>query len=107
MNEEDRRYLTEWGGDCWHDYQQAIGGRRCKKCGEWDLENRTFDTWEDFGWLVVALTERDLLWNFADYWVGRFPTYAPTNRFSSWLAHSPINRCQFICDFLREQEGKG
>jgi len=46
MNEEDRKFLTEWGGDCWHEFDWAVGGRRCKKCGEWDLENRTFDTWE-------------------------------------------------------------
>lgn len=104
--DEARKFLTEWGGECWHTpYIDAEG--KCYQCGERFCENfhqqRTFDNWEDFGWLVTRLADKGLLWEFADWWVNQFPD-APTSMFSSWLARSPAARCQLICDFLREQE---
>ena len=105
MNDEDRKFLTEWGGDCWHEFDWAVGGRRCKKCGEWDLENRTFDTWADFGWLwggFLVQSRYSIPHLMAWYGTKRQNNY-PAH---AWMLETPEDRCQLICDFLREQEGK-
>jgi len=104
MNDADRKYLTEWGGECWHD---AENDETCSKCGKsfrgyyFESVNRTFDTWEDFGWLWE---------NFCRKYYGRFICWICGKRHIAWIDweyKSPAERCQLICDFLREQEGKG
>lgn len=105
MNDEDRKFLTDWGGGCWHEFDWAVGGRRCKKCGEWDVENRTFDTWEDFGWLTECLIHKDIHEHFIEWYRSDYNT----DRYAwwTWEVRHVGDRCQLICDFLREQEVKG
>jgi hypothetical protein len=134
MNDEDRRYLTEWGGECWHEPDRGCavglgtssGGivlQICTKCGvilsntfQQLHENRTFDTWNDFGWLMERLCTTKLLWNFVSRWrrVGMCWMSAddvcerywdtPITPMVEWESLKPGIRCQLICDFLREKE---
>jgi len=89
MEDEDRKILTEFLGECWHELDQNVNEETdidiCIKCGQhigdlgigWDwryLEKiekrrpiqRTFDTWEDFGALWDAVIESNRLLDFLD-----------------------------------------
>lgn len=107
MNDADRQFLTKWGGECWHEWNADENKCSCGVKGRMlanyscDYENRTFDTWEDFGWLWEK---------FCRKYYGRFICWICGKRHIAWIDweyKSPADRCQLICDFLREQEGKG
>ena len=60
MNDDDRKLLTEYMGECWHE-EQDIGyceGKNGGKCRIIRNENRTFGTWQDFGDLKDKLVEK-------------------------------------------------
>ena len=58
MKDEDRKVLTEFLGECWHEWNPSF---TCMKCGIMASINSsdylTFDTWEDFGALKDAIIE--------------------------------------------------
>ena len=62
ITEEQRKLLTEWLEECWHEIS-CINGERMCSCGVvGNLNiilahkgNRTFTTWEDFGAVVERL----------------------------------------------------
>jgi len=90
------------GGECWHTpYIDAEG--KCYQCGERFCENfhqqRTFDNWEDFGWLHENMMGKPYDIAFGEYIHG---TKGYT--IDKWWALTVAERCQLICDFLREQE---
>jgi len=77
MKLSDRKKLTKFLGECWHDTEaryetHTTGGTwaydsiehhyapRCSKCGKKNPKNRTFKTWEDFGVLIERLEEKEL-----------------------------------------------
>ena len=81
LTEKQRRLLTEWLGECYHepDRDSAVGcyqgeytvRQTCEKCGKIlsttekvYLGNRTFDTWQDLGDLKEKLVEKGLWINF-------------------------------------------
>ena len=61
MQDEDRKVLTEFLGECWFNIDNFDDEGICKICGEcWEVHhNRTFDTWEDFGALIERVEEKD------------------------------------------------
>ena len=55
ITNEQRKLLTEWLGECWHECDKFF---MCKHCNFLVLDtipNRTFTTWEDFGAVVERL----------------------------------------------------
>ena len=119
MNDTDRQFLTEWGGECWHEISDdAEPSYVCPKCGiiltaihysDWNPKAfyRTFDTWADFGWLWEKLEA--YLIEFIFWHAKQKPMTALFNgqSCSSALVEferlSPAERSQLICDFLRER----
>lgn len=111
MNDDDRKFLTEWGGDCWHgddlektyDYLDgvpvAMVGARCRRCGaHTPLFYRTFDNPDDYWWLWEKMVKRYLITQFID-WLGHRYNYD----FYDWVLDCSLeHRCQLILDFLRE-----
>lgn len=54
ITEEQRKLLTEWLGECWHEIGKY--DLYCPKCdGQQGFDRRTFDNWEDFGAVVEKL----------------------------------------------------
>ena len=55
ITEEQRKLLTEWLGECWHEWHFAPEDvTPCLKCRS-RKDNRTFDNWDDFGAVVEKL----------------------------------------------------
>lgn len=116
MNDDDKKLLTEFLGQCWHESNRT--GRKpwdystCKSCGAlykdqyWD--RRTFTTWQDLGDLKGALVEKGL---YADFYMHCTRMYKQTRTInwkwvdessvSSWL-YLPARFCQLVADFIRE-----
>ena len=67
MTEEDKKLVTEWLGECWHEpehYAYENQGYYCPNCKKYlnILEamrgNRTFTEWADFGACWERLVEK-------------------------------------------------
>ena len=58
MKDEDRKILTEFLGECWHEWRSgAFPFPVCRKCGEpkKHISHRTFNNWNDFGALIEKI----------------------------------------------------
>ena len=68
MEDEDRKILTEFLGECWFDVDNFDSEGICKICGEcWEAHHHyTFDTWEDFGALWDGVVCSNKLLDFLD-----------------------------------------
>lgn len=102
MNDADRQFLTEWGGEKWNEGHMEIWNPSTMRHEMQPLPNRPFDTWEDFGWLWERVLDR-LGVSFC-YLVGYI--HSEFGQYSWYCAHPQV-RCKLICDFLREQEKGG
>ena len=73
MEEKDRKILTEFLGECWHDtrdkYQRC--SNLCAICGK-ERIYRTFDTWNDFGMLWVQASNSTSWCAFFGWAIERF-----------------------------------
>lgn len=72
METADRKLLTEWLGECWHevtsnDYIRQGIVWECKKCGDRNYSNRTFDTDTDMMDCMRKL-EKEGKWNDFSSW---------------------------------------
>ena len=79
---EQRKLLTEWLDECWHECTEAwFNGivLQCLKCGAMtELSNRTFDNWTDFGAVVEKLQESKITddpWFVIDTIVAAYDKY--------------------------------
>jgi len=73
MQDEGRKILTEFLGECWHEMDEKGPYRSsCRKCGtvfgavhtsDWNPKAfyRTFDSWKDFGVLWDKIIEQEYL----------------------------------------------
>lgn len=126
MTDEDRKFLTEQMGECWHAISHYSQSRTltemvlpCTKCGKLfgiqDLfsvarGNRTFTTWTDFGAVWEWATGQEwfesfLLWGH-DKWI--FDETALEATYTGQL-HWLIDLTRFpalVVEFLRERTGK-
>ena len=112
MNDEARKFLTEWGGECWHEWNADENKCSCGVKGRMlanyscDYENRTFDNWEDFGWLWGKMVESNTYLRFLKWYWG-LEEMSVLEAWCIWECQFPKRRCRLICDFLRGQEGEG
>jgi hypothetical protein len=98
MNDTDRKFLTEWGGEKCVLLDDGKYYSGLSVAGE-PLPIRTFDTWEDFGWLHENMMGKPYDIAFSEYIHG---TKGYT--MDEWWTLTVAERCQLICDFLRERE---
>jgi hypothetical protein len=73
MDEEEKKLLTTWLGECWHEYNPDCAGSACS-CGDWThrhtmrpFRNRTFATWADLGAVWRRLEEKGQMRQFLTY----------------------------------------
>lgn len=118
MDDETRKMLTEWLGECWHEYD--LGGFRnlkeyfmcdrgyppCGKCNSHNIFQRTFTTPDDFFAVKNRLVELGLWEEFRKYawavWVG-LCLGVWSFQFDDWLI-DPARFCQLAADFLKERK---
>lgn len=64
MNESRDKFLTEWMGQCWHEYRTILDNsfngyhNECEKCGHDSGEFKyypSYDDWTGFGILLQAV----------------------------------------------------
>ena len=120
MTESDRKLLTEWLGEEWHEWEwfdaTSIGSEesdyQCKKCKKWQSDigdNRTFTTWADFGavWERLVKSEQEVV--FLNYvhnsnWKNRYFFLINPNNFT-WLLSTDdgtFRLCDLIVEALKE-----
>ena len=116
----DRKRLTEFLGECWHNYEDLdkfgpYRRMRCSKCKKYidgvyyttisDIFNRTFTTPDDFFALKDKLVEKEEWGEFEIYAFDKFYhtiTEIPTS-VTCWLINAP-RFCWLVNEWLKEKE---
>ena len=114
MTDEDRKTLTEFLGECWHEIEDKGPYKStCSKCGmtfgaihssDWNPKafNRTFDNWTDFGAVIEKIAFKDQILSFIQ-WLSTFSSYASVyGDWESWELATPEERCLIILQAIRE-----
>jgi hypothetical protein len=125
LTENQKRLLTEFLGECWHEYikqpplekweidQGYIQTALCS-CGSHSClkSNRTFTTYQDLGDCMGKLVEKGKLADFVE-WV---LNYAYCNKiilsrrehvgvaWCWWETLSALDRCQLVAEFLEDRK---
>ena len=114
MTETQRKFLTEYLGECWHemkvvDYNGTVRYQtmECYKCGcicNVDLPSyhramqRTFTTIQDKKDLLMAIIEKGEWSEFHIYAVGSCPSNWNPEEYTKWLIQlSPEKTAELIC----------
>lgn len=119
MDESMKKMLTEWLGECRHEFVEEMlipAKDRCIHCSRLriqvsDMDNRTFTTWQDLGDVKEKLVEKgmweEFYWYARDAWEESHILNRESSEFSSWLFR-PINEKgePHFCRLVAEK-GKG
>ena len=113
LNEEDRKWLTEYLGECWHELKETeYGDFECNKCGfeiRKRVFNRVFTTPGDFFALKDKLVKKGEWDKFESYahreWWRTIKTIVlePEKSFPNWLINAP-RFCWLVNEWLKEKE---
>ncbi len=107
MNDDSRKRLTGYLGDCWHElirYKPGSIFKKCKMCGlGGDPENRSFTTWSDLGALVEKIVEKGDWEEFEDYAYKIWDKVPTEHSFTKWFILPPTRFCELVDKWL---EGK-
>ena len=116
LTEEDRKRLTEYLDECWHEIIYPSGSSwQCKKCYAWYLPPdafiyRTFTTPDGFFTLKDKLVENGEWAEFTkcagEIWE-RLNSYVDLDipEFTDWLINAP-RFCGLVNEWLKEKEDK-
>ena len=106
MEDQDRKILTEFLGECWHEWEDRhitdFSPSKCKKCGYETVQvfhYRTFDTWEDFGMLWEKIKKKDLaisLIHQDHYGISLLESWR------RWERETPEERCLILLESIQE-----
>jgi hypothetical protein len=107
LTDEDRKRLTLYLGECWHEWK-GPNSNFCSKCDKYAERNRTFTTYEDLGKLKDKLVENGEWGEFCE-WVNWSFDNSKTKwwnagQFSKWLINP--DRCGLVAEYLKQKEGK-
>ena len=122
LPESDRRLLTEFLGECWHDdpiFREYIPGvehiqfveLECSKCHGHYLKNRTFTTWQDTGDLKERIVEMGEWDEFIDFTLEEHGSLGPvfSNEakfykadYINWLM-DPIRFPELVAGWIKER----
>ena len=98
MIETQRKFLTEYLGECFHSECENL---HCVKCGLSVLEianRRTFTTAQDKQDLLMAIIEKGEWSEFHIYAVGSCPSNWNPEEYTKWLIQlSPEKTAELIC----------
>jgi hypothetical protein len=102
LTESDRRLLTEYLGECWHEWK-GPSSNFCSKCDKYAERNRTFITIQDFYDLKVKIVERGEWEDFIEFayrgvW-DRICGRDTKGEFTNWLINP--DRCETVASWLR------
>ena len=97
MTDEDKKLLTEFLNECWHEYEDSL---HCIKCGGMD-DNRTFTTAQDMQDLKDKLVEKGK-WESFYREIYRKSKFSWDCMFIDWLWRP--ESCQLVADFLKERD---
>jgi len=121
MTDNQKKMLTEWMGECWHEWNPKVqngetseGQPYCLKCdyqGTYGFR-RTFDTWADLGACMEKLAEKGEWIDFFDEiytsWWATNLTHSPAEDFTSWLFRPKVDGKPHFCKLVAEwMEVKG
>ena len=105
MNDERRKVLTEYLGECWLWDEDLDDEGMCKKCGqcfESHRLNRTFTTDADMMDLFRKLTDKDVFNSFYS-WVMWKHTYWSIKNYEEmikFLFYEPERFCCLVAEWL-------
>jgi len=113
LPESDRRLLTEFLGECWHDdpiFREYIPGvehiqfveLECSKCHGHYLKNRTFTTWQDTGDLKERIVEMGEWDEFIDFTLEEHGSLGPV--FSNEAKFYKADYIDWLMDEIRFPE---
>jgi len=119
MTDEDKKLLTEFLGECWHEYtfekqpEDECGEFSCWvcRCGHktqfWQKQrqNRTFTTWQDMGDLKETLVEKG---RYEEFEAFASVIYKREKMFLhrplvNWLL-SPAVFISLVAEFLKQED---
>ena len=121
MNDEDKKLLTEFLGECWHELRLITPElARCSKCTvvidvdisspqKWVMcngeYNRSFTTWQDMGDLKEKLVGKGMWTNFYLYaktkcWIDEY--FCESNVVAWFL--NPAVFIPLVVEFLRKEK---
>lgn len=96
MTDDDRKLLTKYLGECWHEYNGTSWVcQNCFKAHTPKDVNRTFDNWPDFGALKDKIVERG---EWKEFWAFCYHAYCNESQLKNIDNHFPrwvINKDHF------------
>ena len=110
MEENDKKLLTEFLGECWYEWLPDINATlKCRLCGKWIYENnafegcnlRTFKSWQDLGDLKEKLIDKGGWADFYRWAILKTPKETEHYVFSAWLLN-PGRFCQLVAIFISD-----
>ena len=114
MNDKQRKLLTEYLGECWHELLTDSDFPAICSCGKGistnDHHNRTFTTPDDLHALVCRMVERvdwlachsvlRLAWLRSEQGDPLSDSYA---EYTAWLITYPARTCQLIAEWMEHE----
>lgn len=118
INEEDCKRLTEFLGECWHEwtegsYSKGKNGYGCL-CNKCEIvmysmhqdsnmtENRSFTTPGDQHAVFTKLVEVGKWGSFQTYSASVW-SHTPETFYNVWLFENPERFCKLVADYLKEE----
>lgn len=105
MDDEARKMLTEWLGECWHECEFVDS---CCKCGMWFPSNRPFTSPDDFFAVKNRLVELGLWgifwWESNRIYEQESPGGGTLSGHANWLL-DPKLFCDLVAKFLEVNDG--
>lgn len=116
LTEDDRKVLTEYIGECWHEWigGWVLGGpvvtsnnERCRHCGiprfgiGIETSNRTFTTAEDLRVLVEAANRKGHWDELFDYFTQVYDRMLRPHEFHYWMITNPARTCKLAAEWIR------
>lgn len=95
LTETQRKWLTEYLGECWHGYPYDIIG--CDKCKNNDVDNRTFTTAQDKQDLLEKVIEKGEWEELKAYIKDSYPNPFMGDFSKELIQLSPLETAELVC----------
>ena len=119
MTTDDRKMLTEYLGECWHEWGYVRGSVKqeifqCVKCGETckgivncHQKQRTFDNWTDFGVLWEWAKKQEWWKKFFWFVFDSLPKDIRMSGFSNYQKYlvDKVDFAKYLLQFGQEKLG--
>lgn len=113
MNDTDRKLLTEYLGECWHEFHREHPNKHyCSKCVS-TASNRTFFAEADMMALYRRIAEKGEWEEFCKVMIGEWESKnnyvdLEISEFTAWLfclsGEGYEERCQMVAEFLKRRK---